>query len=212
MAGASWAKLGAGCWRNWWNGAGSKRSCPGRWHRLAKRVRRHDPAWELVDQAVAPAAGGECISDLAMLRQQPELFGEVASTSTAWAGAGLHRPVAPGAARHRHRQGADQGLEPGAVSSGVDTGLRRHPGGGGVGEQGAGRSQLQAWLWVSSPAGVRGPERQGTGRSPEAGQRRLQHRPGPTSPCWTRRSLSFPRRRRDGTRTGTWRRSCVRTR
>ena len=51
---------------------------------LAKRVRRHDPARVLVDLAVALAAGGECISDLAVLRQQPELFGEVASTSTAW--------------------------------------------------------------------------------------------------------------------------------
>ena len=51
---------------------------------LAKRVRRRDPARLLVDLAVALAAGGECISDLAVLRQQPELFGEVASTSTPW--------------------------------------------------------------------------------------------------------------------------------
>ena len=30
------------------------------------------------------ADGGDCVSDLAGLRQQPELIGEVASTSTAW--------------------------------------------------------------------------------------------------------------------------------
>ena len=30
------------------------------------------------------AGGGEAISDLAVLRDQPNLFGEVASLSTAW--------------------------------------------------------------------------------------------------------------------------------
>jgi hypothetical protein len=30
------------------------------------------------------ADGGECLSDLAVLREQPELFGPVASTPTAW--------------------------------------------------------------------------------------------------------------------------------
>ena len=43
---------------------------------MAKRVRRHD-------LAIALAAGGERISDLTVLRQQPELFGQVASTPTA---------------------------------------------------------------------------------------------------------------------------------
>ncbi len=51
---------------------------------MAKRVRRHDPARVLVDLAITLAAGGECISDLAVIRQQPDLFGQVASTSTAW--------------------------------------------------------------------------------------------------------------------------------
>ena len=51
---------------------------------MAQRVRRHDPARVLVDLAVTLAAGGECISDLTVLRQQPELFGQVASTPTAW--------------------------------------------------------------------------------------------------------------------------------
>jgi hypothetical protein len=51
---------------------------------LAKRYRRHDPGRELVDLAVTLADGGECIADLATLRQQPDLFGQVASTPTAW--------------------------------------------------------------------------------------------------------------------------------
>ncbi len=51
---------------------------------LAKRVRHHAPVPVLVDLAVILAAGGECISDLAVLPQQPELFGEVASTPAAW--------------------------------------------------------------------------------------------------------------------------------
>jgi hypothetical protein len=38
----------------------------------------------LVDLAVMIADGGEAISDLAVLRDQPSLFGEVASTPTAW--------------------------------------------------------------------------------------------------------------------------------
>ena len=38
----------------------------------------------LVDVAVMIADGGEAISDLAVLRDQPGLFGNVASTATAW--------------------------------------------------------------------------------------------------------------------------------
>jgi hypothetical protein len=38
----------------------------------------------VVDLAVMLADGGDCLSDLAALRDQPELFGPVASTPTAW--------------------------------------------------------------------------------------------------------------------------------
>jgi hypothetical protein len=38
----------------------------------------------LVDLAVTLADGGECVSDLKVLRNQPGLFGEVASQPTAW--------------------------------------------------------------------------------------------------------------------------------
>jgi hypothetical protein len=46
--------------------------------------RRHPDADVLRDVAVMLADGGDCLSDLAVLREQPELFGPVASTPTAW--------------------------------------------------------------------------------------------------------------------------------
>ena len=49
-----------------------------------KRRRGHDRGQVLVDLAVMVAGDGESISDLATLRDQPELFGPVASTPTAW--------------------------------------------------------------------------------------------------------------------------------
>jgi hypothetical protein len=45
---------------------------------------RHPAGAVLRDLAVLLADGGDCLSDLAVLRDQPELFGPVASTSTAW--------------------------------------------------------------------------------------------------------------------------------
>jgi hypothetical protein len=50
------------------------------------RVRRsgHDPGRVLTDLALMLADGGEAISDLAVLRDQPTVFGPVASTATAW--------------------------------------------------------------------------------------------------------------------------------
>jgi Transposase DDE domain group 1 len=45
---------------------------------------RHAAAAVLRDLAVMLADGGDCLSDLAALRDQPELFGQVASTPTAW--------------------------------------------------------------------------------------------------------------------------------
>ncbi len=49
-----------------------------------QRRRGHDRGDVLVDLAVMIADGGEAISDLATLRDQPGLFGEVASNPTAW--------------------------------------------------------------------------------------------------------------------------------
>jgi hypothetical protein len=48
------------------------------------RRHRHRAGQVLRDLVVGLADGGDCLSDLAVLRDQPELFGEVASTATAW--------------------------------------------------------------------------------------------------------------------------------
>jgi hypothetical protein len=48
------------------------------------RRRGHDRGEVLADVAAMIACGGDAISDLAVLRNQRELFGEVASTPTAW--------------------------------------------------------------------------------------------------------------------------------
>ena len=53
------------------------------WRALGAR-RRHPDAAVLRDLAVMLADGGDCLSDLAVLRDQPALFGPVASTPTAW--------------------------------------------------------------------------------------------------------------------------------
>jgi len=44
----------------------------------------HMPGRVLADLAVAVADGARSISDLAALRDQPDIFGPVASTATAW--------------------------------------------------------------------------------------------------------------------------------
>jgi len=49
-----------------------------------QRRRGHDRGEVLADLAVMIADGGEAISDLATLRDQPKLFGEVTSNPTAW--------------------------------------------------------------------------------------------------------------------------------
>ncbi len=51
---------------------------------LCKPRARHDPGRVLVDMAVAVADGATTISDVAVLAEQAELFGVVASDSTCW--------------------------------------------------------------------------------------------------------------------------------
>lgn len=48
------------------------------------RVRQHDPGSVVRDLAVMLADGGDCLSDLCVLRDHPDLFGSVASDATAW--------------------------------------------------------------------------------------------------------------------------------
>lgn len=49
-----------------------------------RRRSAHDPGRVVVDLAVMTADGGTSLSDLKVLRDQPELFGTVASDPTAW--------------------------------------------------------------------------------------------------------------------------------
>jgi hypothetical protein len=51
---------------------------------LGVRAGAHDRGQVLRDLVVMLADGGDCVSDLASLRDQPELFGQVASVPTAW--------------------------------------------------------------------------------------------------------------------------------
>ncbi len=51
---------------------------------MRRRRAGHDPAAVLRDLAVSIADGGDCLSDLGVLREQPEVFGVVASNPTAW--------------------------------------------------------------------------------------------------------------------------------
>ena len=51
---------------------------------VKRRRRGHDPGRVIRDLAVMLVDGGECVSDLAAVREQDALFGEVASDSTAF--------------------------------------------------------------------------------------------------------------------------------
>jgi hypothetical protein len=51
---------------------------------LRERRSAHDPGRVLADVAVMLADGGQTISELGVLRDQPGLFGPVGSTPTAW--------------------------------------------------------------------------------------------------------------------------------
>jgi hypothetical protein len=51
---------------------------------LRQRDAGHDPGRVALDLAVMLADGGQAISDLAVVRNQPDLFGPVASDPTAW--------------------------------------------------------------------------------------------------------------------------------
>jgi hypothetical protein len=51
---------------------------------IKQRRRGHDPGRVVRDLAVMLADGGECVSDLGVVREQDALFGEVASDSTAF--------------------------------------------------------------------------------------------------------------------------------
>ncbi len=81
----AWCRMpGRGCWPIWLTG----RRLTGQLSAVfAARVvpqTAHDPGRVLTDVAVMIADGGECISDIATLADQPGVFGPVASDSTCW--------------------------------------------------------------------------------------------------------------------------------
>ena len=49
-----------------------------------ERFGGHDPGHVVRDLALTLCDGGDCVSDLGALREQPDLFGRVASSATAW--------------------------------------------------------------------------------------------------------------------------------
>lgn len=51
---------------------------------MRQRESGHDPGRVVADVAVMLAGGGEAISDIAVLRDQADLFGKVASDATVW--------------------------------------------------------------------------------------------------------------------------------
>jgi hypothetical protein len=57
--------------------SGAMADCGISWH-------THDPGVVLTHLAVSIADGADCLTDFEALREQPELFGDVASVSTAW--------------------------------------------------------------------------------------------------------------------------------
>lgn len=89
-----------------------------------QRRRGHDRGRVLVDLAVALADGATAISDLRVLRNQPALFGEVASVPTAWRtldaidAAALQR-IADARAQARARAWA-AGMDPGFYVIDID--------------------------------------------------------------------------------------------
>ena len=83
-----------------------------------QRRRGHDRGRVLVDLAVLLVDGGDTISDLAVLRNQPSLFGPVASNSTAWrtldaVGPGPGRRNQPGPRRRQSRGVGGRAADPG---------------------------------------------------------------------------------------------------
>ncbi len=81
---------------------------------LRQRQSAHDPGVVLRDLIVMLADGGDCLSDLSALREQPDLFGEVASTPTAWRVIDSITEAELGALREARRQARAQAWELGA--------------------------------------------------------------------------------------------------
>ncbi len=157
-----------------------------------KRRSAHAPGRVLADLAVMLADGGVAIGDLAVLRDQPGLFGPVASTATAWRvlaavdesllGAGEGRPGRPRgngpgccAARPAGRVPAVRcagTVVPGLVIDLDATLVTCH-------SENRGGGDVQARVWLSPAARLAGQHRRGAGGDAAAGEREREHRRRP---------------------------------
>jgi len=124
---------------------------------LKQRARGHDPGRVIRDIAVMLADGGECVSDLGVVREQDALFGPVASDSTAFrvvdrvaSTPGLLDAVRAAHARARARfwelHGAPERLTIDVDATLITAHFR----------EGARCRELQGRLWVSPDAGLPG--------------------------------------------------------
>ena len=179
-----------------------------------QRRSAHAPGRVLTDLAVMLADGGEAISDLAVLRDQPGLFGPVASTATAWrvldsvddAAAGQLK-TARAAARERAwllRGEAGRTVPtvrcgghgvPGLVIDFDASLVTCHSE-----KQGSG-ADVQARVRLSPAAGLAGQHQRGAGRDAAAREREREYRrrPHPASPM--RRWRRSPTQHRYGSRS-----------
>ena len=155
---------------------------------LRPRGTGHDPGRVAVDPSVTLANGGETITDLAVLRDQGEVFGPVASTPTAWrllADADERTLARLRSARSRARETA--WLQAAETSGGIPTaraGGRELP--GLVLDidatlinlplrKGAGRADLQGRLRLPPAAVLPGQHRRSPGGATPARERPSKH-------------------------------------
>jgi Transposase DDE domain group 1 len=94
---------------------------------LFRRRARHDPGRVVIDLATTLIDGGDCVADLGALAEQPDLFGRVASHSTATRllyALGEEGLAAIGAARQAARERAwAAGVRPAAITLDFDAQL-----------------------------------------------------------------------------------------
>jgi len=80
-----------------------------------RRRSAHDPGRVVRDLIVSIADGGDCLADLSVLRGQPDLFGEVASSPTAWRLIESITPARLGILRESRRQARERAWAHGAA-------------------------------------------------------------------------------------------------